>query len=128
MSIRNIAEETYTSPSTVMRTCRKITSGGFAGFRIKLANEIMQFKSFNEKTPEQEAMAKKMENIEQIMNELRDCVTKSIVYTQELINADIMENIIKIINKAKTIDVYGRGSSNSVGRDFRYKMYRLGYN
>lgn len=128
MSIRNIAKETYTSPSTVMRTCRKVTSGGFAEFRIKLANEIFQFKSTSEKTPEQEAMAKKMENIEQIMNELKYCVTKSIVFTQKLINADIIHNVIEIINNAKTIDIYGRGSSNSVGKDFHYKMYRLGYN
>lgn len=33
-----------------------------------------------------------------------------------------------MINKARTIDIYGRGASNSVGAYFRYKLYRLGYN
>ncbi|MCI5774318.1 MAG: MurR/RpiR family transcriptional regulator [Erysipelotrichaceae bacterium] len=128
MSIRSIAEETYTSPSTIMRTCRKLSDGGFAEFRIQLAKEIMQFKPNEAKTSHQEAMAKKMENTQQIMSELKDCVINSINCTQELINADIIENVIQTINKAKTIDIYGRGSSNSVGRDFRYKMFRLGYN
>lgn len=127
MSIRSIAEESYTSASTVMRTCRKISSGGFAEFRIELANEIVQLHATMEKTPQQEILSKKMENIDQVMNELKNCVTKSIACTQQLINSDIMENVINVLNKANRIDIYGRGASNSVGRDFHYKLYRLGY-
>lgn len=128
MSIRSIAQETYTSPSTVMRTCRKICSGGFAEFRIELAKEIIKFDSISEKDDQNVVLSKKMENTDQVMNELRLCIEKSIECTQMLMNAEILENVIQVINKAKTIDIYGRGSSNSVGKDFCYKMYRLGYN
>lgn len=128
MSIRSIAAETYTSPTTVMRVCSKVCSGGFAEFRIELTKELNQFASLDTSSPEQEVLAKKMENIEQVMQELKHCVVKSIENTQLLLNANIIDCIVKTINNAKTIDIYGRGSSNSVGRDFRYKMYRLGYN
>lgn len=128
MSIRSLAKETYTSPSTVMRTCRKICPGGFGELRIKLAKEIARFHDVMEKTPKQEALGQKMESVDQVMNELKNSITKSIEYTQQLINEEIIKNIVDVINKAKTIDIYGRGASNSVGADFRYKLYRLGYN
>lgn len=128
MSIRSIAAETYTSPTTVMRVCRKICSGGFAEFRIALTKELSYFETPSDTPPESEVLAKKMEGIEQVMQELKSCVVQSIEHTQLLLNANIMDCVVKAINSASTIDIYGRGSSNSVGRDFRYKMYRLGYN
>ena len=128
LSIRKIAANTYTSPTTVMRVCRKVCSGGFAELRIELAEEMAHFNSYEKEHPEHEFMAKKMKNIDQVMEELEKSAVKSIEYTKQLINAEIVENAVNMINKAKTIDIYGRGSSNSVGQDFQYKLCRLGYN
>ena len=125
-SVRKIASNTFTSPTTVMRVCQKVCADGFAEFRIALTRELQKFSTPAMHTSE--ALSKQMYNIEEVMQELKHCVTKSIECTQQYLNADIMNEIIGVINKASTIDIYGRGSSNSVGKDFRYKMFRLGYN
>lgn len=128
MSIREIAAQTYTSPTTIMRVCKKVCNGGFAEFRIELAKEIQSFDIDIESGCNQELLTKKMENLNQVMNELKTCITQSIENTRLLISPEIMESVIHLINKASVIDIYGRGSSNSVGMDFRYKLFRLGYN
>ena len=127
MSIRAIASQTYTSPTTVMRVCRKICSGGFAEFRIELAKELGQFQTTDNDGIENELMAKKMNDINQVMSQLKQGIIKSIECTQQLIDVNYLEIIIKVINNADVIDIYGRGPSNSVGSDFRYKLHRLGY-
>ncbi len=128
MSVREIAAKTYTSPTTIMRLAKKICDGGFAEFRIELAKEIQTAKVSYHSDHRQEAMNKKMDDLTQIMNELKTCIVQSIESTRLLINAQIIETIITLINQSSVIDIYGRGSSNSVGLDFRYKLYRLGYN
>ncbi|MGN1344159.1 MAG: MurR/RpiR family transcriptional regulator [Traorella sp.] len=127
MSVREIANETFTSPNSVMRLCRKICNDGFAEFRIQLAQEVQLRKTNDKMTKAQIDLAKKMESINEVMNELKINVINSIEATQQLINADIVTRVIKLINQSKVIDIYGRGSSNSVGLDFRYKLFRLGY-
>lgn len=127
MSVREIAKNTYTSPNSVMRLCKKICNDGFAEFRIQLASEINRQDRAQFPSDDPKDLAIKMESIDEVMNELKVNVIKSIEYTQGLINADIVERIIDLIDHCAVIDIYGRGSSNSVGLDFHYKMYRLGY-
>lgn len=126
--LKSIYKIAFINKNYVMRLCRKVCTGGFAEFRIELTKELHQFNSFNNENIDTEILAKKMDNIDQVMNDLKNSVINSIEYTQKLINADILENVCNTINNAKIIDIYGRGSSNSVGKDFLYKMYRLGYN
>ena len=40
MSIRELAEQTYTSPSTVVRFCRKLGCDGYKGFQRELVYEF----------------------------------------------------------------------------------------
>lgn len=125
MSVREIASKTYTNPTSVMRVCKKLCEEGFGQFRIELAKEI-SFTQTSDLTS-QEAMSQKLDNIDEIMQQLKTSVIQSIEFTQKLISKECIKKIVELLNIAATIDVYGRGSSNDVGKDFRYKMYRLGY-
>lgn len=126
MNVRTIAAETFTSPTTVMRVCKKIGCNGFSDFRIELTKELSHL-SQTSSNIQNEHMSKKMSNILQIMDELTDGLIKSIIETQHIISPNIINDIVNVMTSAKVIDIYGRGSSYSVGKDFQYKIHRLGF-
>ena len=127
MSIREIAKLTYTSPTTVMRLCRKISDGGFAEFRIDLASEV---ESFSKKvlTQEDEKLSQHFKETAEIIGQIEQSISESLRLTRQLLNEQVLLDVVNVILNSKTIDIYGRGASNSVGEDFHYKMYRLGFN
>lgn len=127
MSVREIAARTFTSPTTIMRVCKKVCDGGFAEFRIELAKEVQLLKDNVHLDEGQEALTKRMNDLNEIMTELMTCITRSIADTRLLISAEIMEDVVQLITHSSVIDIYGRGSSNNVGLDFRYKLFRLGF-
>lgn len=125
-SIREIALKTYTSPATVMRLCSKVCDAGFAEFRVQLAHEIDSFskKTF---THEDESLFKNIRETNDLIQQIEDSISKSLKLTQHLLNSETLLSIIELVKKANRIDIYGRGASNSVGEDFHYKLYRLGF-
>jgi len=127
MSIREIAKATYTSPTTVLRLCSKITNEGFAEFRVLLSSEINSY-SPKALSLEEEKLAENMIETELIIASIEKNIVESLRLTSKLINNEELIQILKIIKQSSTIDVYGRGASNSVGEDFHYKLFRLGFN
>ncbi len=125
MNARALAMETYTSPSTVIRLCQKIDVGGFPDLKIQLAMELNQYSNdayeFDqvleiEQTDDLLAISKKILQIDQLALQM----------TQEALDIQTMEKVIKHIKEAEVIDFYGVGSSALVARDAYYKFLRLG--
>lgn len=127
MSIRDIAKATYTSPTTVLRLCSKITDEGFAEFRVLLAAEINSY-SNRKLTLEDEKLAEHMRETEHIIASIETNVVESLRLTSKLISQEELVRVVQIIKQSSKIDIYGRGASNSVGEDFHYKLFRLGFN
>jgi len=126
MSIREIAKLTYTSPTTVMRLCRKISDGGFAEFRIDLATEV---ESFTKKiiTPDDEKLSQHFKETIDIVGQIEQSISESLRLTRLLLNEQVLTDVVNVILNSKTIDIYGRGASNSVGEDFHYKLFNLSF-
>lgn len=47
MSIQDLAANTYSSPSAIMRLCKKLDTKGFSEFKIKLKGEFVEQKNKN---------------------------------------------------------------------------------
>lgn len=125
-SVRDIAKQTYTSPATVMRLCSKVCDGGFAEFRIQLAQEINSFSQKNY-THEDETLFNHIREVNDLIKQIEVSISQSLKLTQQLIQPETLLTIIELMKKSERIDIYGRGASNSVGEDFHYKLYRLGF-
>ena len=127
LSVRQIAKETFTSPTTVMRFCRKICDGGFPEFRIQLAAELFTARE-TLVSNEEEVLAKKMDDLNTIISRLENYMVESILQTKELINYEMIDQVVNCIVNAKKIHIFGCGTSQKVGEDFYFKLFRIAKN
>lgn len=124
MSIREIAKETYSSPTTILRLCRKIGMNGFQEFRIAFNTE-MSSEIFNSEVNEDIPFYDE-DSITSIANNIATINIRGIQDTLSNFDFDLMNEIIKLFRKGAYIDIYGDGSSLLSASEFRLKMLRLG--
>ncbi|WP_217077504.1 MurR/RpiR family transcriptional regulator [Clostridium baratii] len=111
MKINDLAESTYTSPSSIVRFCKKIGFSGFSEFKASL--------SFNTKEDKNKAKSNYSGNHSQ--NLFKD-INKSI----ELINETIVDDVLEMLHKANRIEFFGEGSSRFVCSEVAKKFRTIG--
>lgn len=110
MSIQSLANNTYSSPSTIMRFCKNLGTHGFSDFKIKLKEEFVK-KEGNIVIENLNFPFYADDSYKTIANKLSKLTQQSIETTLSLMDYN---TITRIINKLKTviiIDIYGQGSS-----------------
>lgn len=123
-SIRQIAKETYTSPTTVMRFCRKICPDGFSEFRITLAAELKNTRSIRTSS-DAEVLSIKMNDLNMIISNLENSIIESIIQTKELLNYELLDQVVNCLVSANKIHIFGCGASQKTGDDFFFKLFRI---
>lgn len=109
LSIVDIAEETFSSPSTVSRAIRKCGLNGFNELRHRLT----------------------MSNENQQLQHLGEIMDKSVIEARNLverISVELILQIAKEILSAKRIYVLTRGPTDFVGQEFSFKLQLLDMN
>lgn len=124
MSIREIAKKTYSSPTTILRLCRKVGMKGFQEFRIAFNTE-MSSEIFNSEVNEDIPFYDE-DSLNSIANNIATINIRGIQDTLSNFDFDLMNEIIKLFKKGAYIDIYGDGSSLLSASEFRLKMLRLG--
>lgn len=110
MSIVDIAEETYTSPSTVSRAIKKCGLNGFMELRYNLS--------------------KKQDEIDSSKN-INEIFSKSLIETvQTLENLSVNKilEVLDLIQKSKKIIVIARGLTELVASEFSLKLELMDFN
>lgn|SRR5690625_15272 len=108
-NIKQIAEKTDVSVSTITRFCRKVSCKNFAELKVKLAGEA--------DTRESTTLDKQIKN--QYINIFHDI--------QGLNNNESVENTLNILENARRIYVYGVGSSGLAATELNYRLSRMGF-
>ncbi len=121
-SIQSLAEATYTSPSTVVRLCRKLGCDGYKEFRRELIYELAL-------APEGQDIS--LEGIvegdgpEQIVRKVAGSCKKSIELTERLVSNETLVTCAEAILSARVVNFFGIGSSLLVAHDFEMKLMRI---
>lgn len=118
-SIYDLAKNTYTSPSTIVKLFKKLGFKGFKDFKYNLIMELASKKS----------IVKDYGNantVKDIALDISSSYISSLNHTSSIIDLDVIENVLTKIINANTIYLFGIGSSFLVARDFEQKMLRLG--
>ena len=124
LTITELAEITYTSPSTISRFCRKLGEKSFNEFRIHLASSIIgKYKS----QIDYNRPFLPNDNIKQIINKIGNLYEETIEITKSFLDIEILEKIIQLLSKAKVIDVYGVDVSYITALNFEQKMMNTPY-
>ena len=126
-TVYELAKESFTSPATVVRLCKKIDIKGFARLKVLLAEETKYFQDMKlnllatttiEKNDSPHAIIEKITNI----------AVKTIEETRVLVNEKQFMQVARLLQKAVIVDFYGVGASSPVAIDAQYKFMRIGKN
>ncbi|MBD3949122.1 MurR/RpiR family transcriptional regulator [Tuanshanicoccus lijuaniae] len=122
MSIHELANKTYSSPTSIIRLCKNIGFDGYKSFIKALVYEqavrdtyFQQQANFVERTDEtDDLMASVIINNVQILQELH-----------LLLVTDVIEACVTAIEKAEKIVFFGLGASLIVAKDAQMKFVRV---
>ncbi|WP_225743835.1 MurR/RpiR family transcriptional regulator [Marinilactibacillus sp. Marseille-P9653] len=103
-TIREVAQQFYTVPNTIVRMCQKLGFQGFVHFKNSLKDTLVEEKS---------------------ILELTDLDSK-IVKTKQFINDEIMEKVLQAINEADQILFFAVGLSRFPAEEFSERLKILG--
>lgn len=124
LKITDLAEITFTSPSTISRFCKKIGEKSFNDFRIHFASSVIgKYKSqidynrpfLNEDKPQK------------VIDQLGNLYEETIEITKSFLDTETVNKIQEILSKKQVIDVYGVGTSYITALNFEQKMMSTHY-
>ena len=124
MSVKELARETYTSPATIVRLCKKIGLEGYNDFKIKYSAELQHDLHHNARIDVNFPFDKDDSQI-QICHKLASLSQEVISDTIKLIDFNQLTTIVNLIDQYQDIDIYGSGNSLLAAMSFEHKMMRI---
>lgn len=122
LNVRELADKTFSSPSTIIRMCQRVGFEGYKDFRQTMIYEIA---SKNNKRDNEIEDVSQYDSITEIIKKVTYKNIASLEETMNLVDDETLEKCVEIIDKAKNICLYGIGASLCVARDAYLKFLRL---
>ena len=126
-SVQELANESFSSPASVVRLCKRIGLSGFSEMKLMLASELKAYENMELKIIDSTTF-KKGDSVKDIVNKVTDISISSIEETRLLIDEEKLLKVARKIMESNIIDLYGAGASNNVAYDIAYKFMRIGKN
>lgn len=124
MTTKQIANETFTSPSTLIRIAQKLGYSGWNELKVSYVEEIEYINShFNE--IDANIPFEKGDSVMSIANKISSLVTESIKDTLYLMKPDKLKEAIDTINNSDYINIYALSNVLLLAQDFSNKMSRI---
>lgn len=122
LSIHELAGKTYSSPSTVIRLCKKIGFSGYKDFRKSLIYELGIRKEARMKRMEE---IRREDDLEEIVNKVTIKNIVSLENTKKLLDLTVLQKCVNLLIKADAIHLFGLGASLVVAQDTYLKFLRI---
>ena len=120
MSVTELAEATGASDGSVINLCRQLDLSGFQQLKLSLAQEVVQPVQFihEDLRPSDTTPTVCRKTFHAGIQALRD--------TLSILDADAVDEAVRIIRAAERVEIYGIGSSAPIAEDAQYRMLRIG--
>lgn len=125
MTVYEVASQTYTSPATVVRFCKRMDVKGFNKLKIELSSEVKSFDNLHLELLDSTVIQRDDDAVT-IIDKITNIAFESIEETRLLLNIKDLQTAVKWIKEAAIVDLYGVGASNIVAMDALYKFMRVG--
>ena len=126
-TVYDLARESFTSPATVVRLCKKIDVKGFTHLKVLLAEEIKYFQDMKLNLLDSTTIEKD-DTPHAVIEKITNIAVKTIEETRVLVNEKEFMKVAHLLEKAVIIDFYGVGASHIVAMDGLFKFMRIGKN
>lgn len=121
MSVAEFSQAANMAKSAVIRFCKSAGFEGFSDFKIALAMELSKNKKLNY-TP----YIYPDDTVSDIFDKVFSANVKTLHDTAENINRSILKEVVETLFNAKSIYIYGIGTSRALAEDFQYRLSLLG--
>lgn len=122
LTIRDLARRSFSSPSSVVRICRVI---GFQGYKELRHALTLELATLGENGSHREKDITPQDSLQEIVDKVTHKNIQSLLDTQRLLLLDELEQCVELIANARTVLLFGIGSSLCVAKDTHLKFLRL---
>ena len=122
MTVAELARASKTSDATVSRFCRRCGFKGFHHLKMSLAREVMEEKNNGVQVSNdisRDDISQSLQNI--LANKIAE-----LTQTVSMMDAKNLEKILRLIERASTVQVAAVGNTVPVALDFTFKLNQLG--
>ncbi|GAA0424176.1 MULTISPECIES: MurR/RpiR family transcriptional regulator [Virgibacillus] len=122
MTIYQLAEHTFSSPSSIIRLCKKNGFSGYKEFSKSLLYEQAVRTSYKNK---QIADVNKVDSVNEVVDKVTNKNILSLEETSSLLDINVIEDCVKSIHDCEKIVLFGIGASLIVAKDAQLKFTRI---
>ncbi|ETY73116.1 MurR/RpiR family transcriptional regulator [Lactiplantibacillus fabifermentans] len=126
MSIYELATQTHSSTSTIVRLCKRCELSGFKEFKIVFARDLenyyQQVKNIDANNPFDQQDTDLM-----IANKIAKLTSETVMTTQRLLSDHKLKHATEMLLAAQNIYAIGVSGNFIRLRDFQLKLLRIGY-
>lgn len=122
MTVRELAEKTFSSPSTVVRLCRFVGFEGYKDFRQEL---MLDVHALGETGSHEETELDGTATVPEIIASITQRNVQCIEDTRYLLDEKEVETCVELLRKARYVLLFGIGASLCVARDAYLKFLRV---
>lgn len=121
-NIYSLSEQTFASPSTIIRLCKKIGLNGYKELIHALLYELALIKLADE---EKVKNINKEDSLEKIVEKVTLKSISSLEKTKKLIDIKVLKDCVELLDKSENICLFGVGASLLVAKDAYLKFLRI---
>ena len=122
LSIHELAQKTFSSPSTIVRMCSHTGFSGYKEFRRAVTYELAR----REQTRRNEQKdIQRSDSLEQIIDKITYANILSLEETRDLMDVSILRAGAEVLRRARVICLFGLGASLCAAKDAYLKFLRL---
>lgn len=122
MTVYQLADRAFSSPSSIIRMCQKIGFEGYKDFSKALIYELA-VREHSHKAEKKEIT--KADRIEEIVDKVTYKNIVSLEDTKSLMDYEVIRSCIELLRTCKNVCLFGMGSSLLVAKDAQLKFMRL---
>lgn len=122
LTVRELADRTYTSPSSVVRLCRFVGFDGYREFRQEL---LLEVHTLGEVASHREAELDGTATIPELIDSITRRNIQCLEDTRRLLDAGDVAACVDLLRRARSILLFGIGASLCVARDAYLKFLRV---
>jgi len=122
MSVSEVAERCSASEGSVVGFCKAIGANGFQALKIALAQEIVRPVHMIHEDLEPD------DDVATVARKIFQSNAQTLHDTSSTLEPATLRRAVRILKKAKRVEIYGIGSAATIAKDAHYRMLRIGMN
>lgn len=119
MTTRELAHNTYTSATVIVRFVKKIGYQGFNDFKVHLLTDLKE-------NGYQEIEVEKKENLISIVNKVSSLHEKVLLDMKNRLSMEVLEKIQKALEQVKQVDIFAMDANASIGQYVSHNIMQAG--